>query len=127
MEELVKHFPSLYKIKLEENKIDSLEKLKCLKDLPLRKINLLGNPIADKEGKYKKELFKLIETLESVDDTGKNGEQIDSTSYGGEEDDLEGEEFDDEEEFGEEGDEEGGEEDDEEEEEEDKGNKKHKK
>lgn len=127
MEELVKHFPSLYKIKLEENKIDSLEKLKCLKDLPLRKINLLGNPIADKEGKYKKELFKLIETLESVDDTGKNGEQIDSTSYGGEEDDLEGEEFDDEEEYGEEGDEEGGEEDDEEEEEEDKGNKKHKK
>ena len=127
MEELVKHFPSLYKIKLEENKIDSLEKLKCLKDLPLRKINLLGNPIADKEGKYKKELFKLIETLESVDDTGKNGEQIDSTSYGGEEDDLEGEEFDDEEEFGEEGDEEGDEEDDEEEEEEDKGNKKHKK
>lgn len=126
MEELVKHFPSLYKIKLEENKIDSLEKLKCLKDLPLRKINLLGNPIADKEGKYKKELFKLIETLESVDDTGKNGEQIDSTSYGGEEDDLEGEEFD-EEEFGEEGDEEGDEEDDEEEEEEDKGNKKHKK
>ena len=127
MEELVKHFPSLYKIKLEENKIDSLEKLKCLKDLPLRKINLLGNPIADKEAKYKKELFKLIETLESVDDTGKNGEQIDSTSYGGEEDDLEGEEFDDEEEYGEEGDEEGGEEDDEEEEEEDKGNKKHKK
>ena len=91
------------KIKLEENNIESLDKLKCFAGHKLKKINLEGNPIVTSNENYKKELFELIPSLVSIDGTDKNGEIIESTYYGGEEDEeeefdeIEGEEFEDDE------------------------------
>jgi hypothetical protein len=89
---------------LEQNQIDSLEKLKCLAGHNIRKINLEGNPVVEKNKEYRKELFDLIPSLTSIDGIGKEGENVESTFYGGEEedgefdgeiDDDEGEEIDD--------------------------------
>ena len=107
---------------MEQNQIDSLDKLKCLAGYNIKKINLEGNPIVEKNKEYRKELFELIPSLTSIAGIGKNGENVESTFYGGEEedgefdgeidDDEEGEEIDD----GGEDDEGDGEEDDEEDE-----------
>ena len=100
IEILAKQCPKLYKIKIENNEIDNLDKLKCLAPYQIKKINLKGNPIVEKNSDYKKELFDFIPTLVGVDGENKEGEVIESTIYGGEEDeeeeeDYEGEEFDD--------------------------------
>lgn len=135
---LVKQCPELYKIKIENNVIDSIDKLTPLNELKIRKINLKGNPLTENTS-YKEEVFKIFNLLESCDDTGRNGEEVESTIYGGEEEDREDEEFEegedeegdeiDDEDEGEEvedEEEEGEGEDDEENEEEDKPNKKQK-
>ena len=89
---------------MEQNQIDSLEKLKCLAGYKIRKINLEGNPVVENNKEYRKELFDLIPSLTSIDGIGKEGENVESTFYGGEEedgefdgeiDDDEGEEIDD--------------------------------
>ena len=86
-----KQCPLLYKIKLENNQIDNIDKLKCLANYEVKKINLKGNPLVEKNPDYKKELFELIPTLIAVDGTNKDGEVVESTLYGGE--DEEGEYF----------------------------------
>ena len=121
MNALVNQCPKLYKIKLEKNKIESLDKLKCLADHKITKINLEGNPLVESNKEYRKELFELIPSLVSIDGIDKNGNTVESTYYGDEEDEegFEGGEIDDEEneeiDDGED-DEDGGEEDDEEDE-----------
>ena len=120
MKVLVDQCPELYKIKLEQNQIDSLDKLKCLAGHKIKKINLEGNPITQQNKEYRKELFELIPSLTSIDELNAKGEKVESTYYGEEEDgefdgeidDEEGEEIDD----GGEDDEGDGEEDDEEDE-----------
>lgn len=120
MKVLVDQCPELYKIKLEQNQIDSLDKLKCLAGHNIKKINLEGNPITQQNKEYRKELFELIPSLTSIDELNAKGEKVESTYYGEEEDgefdgeidDEEGEEIDD----GGEDDEGDGEEDDEEDE-----------
>ena len=77
----------MYKIKLEKNKIDNLEKLKCLDGHKIKKLNLEGNPIVESNKEYKKDLFELIPTLMAIDGTDKNGGTVESTLYGDEEDD----------------------------------------
>ena len=79
----------LYKIKLENNKIDNLDKLKCLADYKITKINLEGNPLVQATTDYKKELFELIPSLSVIDGTDKKGAPVDSTIYGGEDDEEE--------------------------------------
>ena len=109
LEILVKQCPELYKLRVENNKIEKVEYLKCLNNLSkLKKLNLEGNPIASKED-YRKEIFDLISSLVSIDKKNKNDEDVESTEYG---DDEEGEEEDDEfeEDEGEEGEDEEGEE-----------------
>ena len=86
---LVEQCPQLYKIKLENNQIDNLDKLKCLSGHHLTKINLLGNPIVNSNENYKKELFELIPSLQAIDGTDKEGGEVESTIYGGEEDEEE--------------------------------------
>ena len=86
---LVERCPKLYKIKLEGNQIDNLDKLKCLADHHITKINLEGNPVTQSNPNYKKELFELIPSLKAIDGTDKNGEPVDSTLYGDEEDEEE--------------------------------------
>ena len=86
---LVEQCPQLYKIKLENNQIDDLDKLKCLAGHHLTKINLSGNPIVNSNENYKKELFELIPSLIAIDGTDKDGGEVESTIYGGEEDEEE--------------------------------------
>jgi len=86
--------PKLYKLKIEENKIESPNIFFCLKKLNLRKLNIKGNPVCNKLYlDYRKELFNNIKTLEAIDDIGKNNETIESTEYGDNEDFCEKEEF----------------------------------
>lgn len=86
---LVDQCPQLYKIKIEGNKIDNLDTLKCLAGHKLTKINLDGNPITQSNPNYKKELFELIPSLNAIDGTDKNGGIVESTLYGDEEDEEE--------------------------------------
>ena len=102
--------PNLYKLKIEENEIDSIDKFKCLTKLKLKKLNLLGNPLIQKNENYKNSFFEMFgETLESIDDKDKEGKDVESTVYGEEEDgedvfdEGEGDEEDDEGEDGDEG------------------------
>lgn len=124
----------MYKIKLGNNQIDNLDKIKELVDAAgkLIKIELQGNPCCTAD--YKEQLFKKCPRLECIDSESKTGETVESTLYDNEdsneleefeddEDNEDGEEdFDDEEneEFEED-------EEDEEEEESEKPQKKHKK
>ena len=94
IEILVKQCPKLYKLKIEDNNIDSIDKLKCLAQLKeLKKINVKGNPFMTKNPKYNNELFDMIITLESVDSQDKKGNEVESSIY------EEGEEEEDDEEF----------------------------
>lgn len=114
----MKNCPSLYKIKLEHNLIDNFENLKCLSKYNIKKINLEGNPLVSTNENYRDELFKLVPSLEVIDGINKEGNEVDSTLYGGEEeeDDDDDGEYEDGEEVGDisEDDEEGDEEDDDE-------------
>lgn len=81
----------LYKLKIEENKIESVNNIFCLNKLKLKKIYVNGNPFCEKNKQYRSELFKKIKTLEAIDGTGKDEENIESTEYA-EEDNYCGEE-----------------------------------
>ena len=111
----MKNCPSLYKIKLEHNLIDNFENLKCLSKYNIKKINLEGNPLVSTNENYRDELFKLVPSLEVIDGINKQGNEVDSTLYGDEEEEDDGE-YEDGEEVGDisEDDEEGDEEDDDE-------------
>ena len=111
----MKNCPSLYKIKLEHNLIDNFDNLKCLSKYNIKKINLEGNPLVSTNENYRDELFKLVPSLEVIDGINKQGNEVDSTLYGDEEEDDDGE-YEDGEEAGDisEDDEEGDEEDDDE-------------
>ena len=86
--------PKLYKLKIEENKIESPNILFCLNKLNLRKLNIKGNPVCNKLYlDYRQELFNNIKALEAIDNIGKNEESIESTEYGDNEDFVEKEEF----------------------------------
>ena len=79
--------PSLYKLKIENNEIDSVDKFKCLEKLKIKKLNIVGNPLIEKNKKYQKLFFEMFpETLESIDDKDKEGKDVESTVYGEEED-----------------------------------------
>lgn len=96
LEILLNNCPRLYKIKLENNLIDNFDTLKCLANFKLKKINLAGNPIVNTNPEYRKQLFDMVESLESIDGIDRKGDKVESTVYGGEEDDEEGEEGEDE-------------------------------
>ena len=91
---LITQTPKLYKLKIEENKIESPNTFFCLKKLNLRKLNIKGNPVCGKSYlNYRQELFNNIKTLEAIDDIGKNEENIESTEYEDNEECIEKEEF----------------------------------
>jgi hypothetical protein len=91
---LITQCPKLYKLKIEENKIESPNIFFCLNKLNLRKLNIKGNPVCNKLYlDYRKELFNNIKSLEAIDNIGKNEENIESTEYEDNEDYIEKEEF----------------------------------
>ena len=81
-------------MKLNGNKIDSIEDFKGLKDSKIQKISIEGNPFVPANSDYREKLFDMIKSLNSIDGKDKDGKEIASTEYG-EEDDFEGEELED--------------------------------
>ena len=82
LEILVKQCPHLYKLKIEDNQINSIDNLKCLSELKeLKKINVKGNPFCNTETNFKDKLFQMLNTLESVDSHNKEGGDVESSIY----------------------------------------------
>ena len=80
LEKLINKYPKLYKLKIEENAIESIDDLKCLSKLEeLKKINVQGNPFCEKNENYKDEIFKILGKIITVDSQTKEGNKIDST------------------------------------------------
>jgi hypothetical protein len=80
--------PKLYKIKLENNLIDNLDNLKCLANYNIKKLNLQGNPVANTDN-YREQLFDLVPSLTSIDGKDRDGNEVESTIYGGEDEEEE--------------------------------------
>ena len=57
MKVLVDQCPKIYKIKIEKNKIESLDKLICLAGHKITKINLEDNPLVEKNKEAKGDSF----------------------------------------------------------------------
>jgi|LauGreDrversion4_2_1035121.scaffolds.fasta_scaffold934802_1 acidic leucine-rich nuclear phosphoprotein 32 family protein B len=126
-------YPILYKLKLGDNEISTLDNLKVLGGFPqLKKLEVFGCKVSEKDT-YRDELFKTLKNVQVIDKMDRNADEIDSTIYEDDEDlddlddgDLDDEddgELDDEDEEGEFDDED--EEDEEEEEQRPKGKKQH--
>lgn len=99
--EITKLYPSLYKLKVGDNPIKSLDVFKFLKGTTIKKLELDGCPAIEGNENYRDDVFKLALGLEIVDNMTKEGEYASTTNY--EEDDED--EFDDGDEDDEEGDE----------------------
>ena len=50
-----------------------------------------GNPLVSTNENYRDELFKLVPSLECIDGFDKDGNEVESTLYGGEEEEEDGE------------------------------------
>ena len=77
-----KNYPNLYKLKISFNQIDSIDKLSCLNQLQLKKLEIKENPFTKNDNEYRDKIYKLIPSLEIVDQMQKNGQEIDKTDYG---------------------------------------------
>ena len=97
-------YPELYKLKVGENQISSLDSFKSLSGSNLNKIELQGTK-ASQDKNYKETLFKLIPSLDIIDNQNKEGDDQSTTNYddedeGADDGDNEGEEdFDEDDEF----------------------------
>jgi hypothetical protein len=80
----------LYKLKLGENPIKSIDNLKSLAGGNLKKLEIQNTDIS-KKANYKEELFKLL-NLEVIDGTNRTGEEVDSTIYDEGDDEFEDDE-----------------------------------
>lgn len=90
-----KIYPNLYKLKISGNNIESIDNLTCLNQLKLKKIEVKNNPFSNKDEDYREKIYKLLPTIEIVDQKLKNGQEIDTTDYGNMSSSLEEEEYDD--------------------------------
>ena len=121
-------------MKLNNNQIDSIDDFKGLEGSKITKISVLHNPFIESDNNYKKTLFEMLPTLVAIDNEDKQGNDVPSTEYGEEDDDIEGdldeegegEEVEDGEEFDEEDEDDNDDGEDDEEDDEGKGHKKQK-
>ena len=90
-----KTYPNLYKLKISGNNIDSIDKLICLNELQLKKIEVKDNPFTFNDNEYREKIYKLIPTVEIVDQKLKNGQEIDTSDYGNMSSSMEDEEYED--------------------------------
>ena len=105
LQEIVILYPNLYKLKIGQNLIKSTEQLKCLSKInSLKKLEVLDNEIT-KNPNYRNELFKILASLESIDNKDKKGGSVETTlndeddeDFGEEDGEFDDEEFDDDEE-----------------------------
>jgi len=79
---LVNNCPNLRKLKIENNDIKELDQLKNLSGLNIKKINIKGNPFTEGNNEYIKELYKIFLSLICINDTDKEGNDVESTEYG---------------------------------------------
>jgi len=79
---LVNNCPNLRKLKIENNEIKELDQLKNLSGLNIKKINIKGNPFTEGNNEYIKELYKIFLSLICINDTDKEGNDVESTEYG---------------------------------------------
>ena len=79
---MVNNCPHLRKLKIENNDIKELDQLKNLSGLNIKKINIKGNPFTEGNNEYIKELYKIFLSLICINDTDKEGNDVESTEYG---------------------------------------------
>ena len=79
---MVNNCPNLRKLKIENNEIKELDQLKNLSGLNIKKINIKGNPFTEGNNEYIKELYKIFLSLICINDTDKEGNDVESTEYG---------------------------------------------
>ena len=117
-DEILKLYPGLYKLKVSNNLIKSINVFAPLEKSKIKKIEIEDNPV-NKNDKYREELFNIMPNLISINREKRDGEVLESTIYNegsenSDEDDYDGEEEeyeekedenDEEESFGDEGDE----------------------
>ena len=84
-----KLYPKLKKLKISGNNIEKMNNLMKLRNLGLRKIEVKENPFSIGNKTYKNKLFQILPSLEIIDQTDKMGEEIDTTDYHNEEEELE--------------------------------------
>ena len=103
--EIIDLYPNLCKLSIGNNKISTYDCLKPLvKMTKLEHINIKGNPLSKKRDYSRDKVFEILPSLIAVDNLNKEGEKVESSFIGGEDDeenedylDEEGEEFDDDE------------------------------
>jgi hypothetical protein len=96
--DLKNYFPELYKLKVGDNPIKSIDVFKPLASFPqLKKLEVHGADFTNKDT-YRDELFKMLKNVEVIDKMDRNGEEIDSTVYD-EDDEFDGEDLEGDEDF----------------------------
>lgn len=75
----------MYKLHIENNKIDSIDVLKGLKGSKIEKIYLKGNSLTENNNEYIKKIFEMYPNVYAVDGVDKGGEVVVTTD---EEDDM---------------------------------------
>ena len=78
---LIKQCPNNRKLKLENNNISDIKTLNNLLGLNIKNIYLSGNPFIKDNPDYKEKLFDIFLSLISIDNTDKEGNDIESTEY----------------------------------------------
>lgn len=74
-------FPNLYKLKVSQNQILTLDVFKPFKSSKLSKIEIKNNPITQTNPEYKSELFAMIPGLKIVDNLDTGGHFVETTIY----------------------------------------------
>ena len=95
-DEILKLYPGLYKLKVSNNLIKSINVFKPLEKSKIKKIEIEDNPV-NKNDKYREELFNIMPNLISINREKRDGEVLESTIYNegcenSDEDDYDGEE-----------------------------------
>ena len=84
-------YPSLYKLHIENNKIETIDVLKGLKGSKIEKIYLKGNSLTKDNNEYIKKIFEMFPNVYAVDGVDKGGEVVVTTDEEEEDDDVENE------------------------------------
>ena len=84
LDTIPKLYPNLYKLKISFNQINSIDKLSCLNQLQLKKLEVKENHFTKNDDEYRDKIYKMIPSLIIVDQMQKNGQEIDTSDYGNE-------------------------------------------
>ena len=69
--------------------------MSILSQLQLKKIEVKDNPFSKNDNEYRDKIYKLIPSLEIVDQKQKNGQEVDTTDYGNQSSSLDDEDYED--------------------------------